>query len=108
MRRISGCVALILVSIGALVVAAQAREPVVRDIGPMVGFRRHESSYTISVADVNKDGWPDVLIGHHGSRPAELFMNQPDGNGGTWGFEPVFRLVDDIHDRPDRHGCAFG
>ncbi|MDP9184510.1 MAG: VCBS repeat-containing protein [Actinomycetota bacterium] len=80
----------------------------VRDVGPMVGFRRHESSYTVAVADVDHDGWPDVLIGHHGSRPAELFMNQPDGEGGTLGFEPVFRLVDTIHARPDRHGCIMG
>lgn len=82
--------------------------PLVRDVGPMVGFRRHESSYTIAVADVNHDRWPDVLIGHHGSRPAELFLDQPDASGGTFGFEPVFRLVDTIHARPDRHGCIFG
>ncbi len=88
--------------------AARSAPPVVRDIGAMVGFRRHESSYTIAVADVNRDRWPDVLIGHHGSRPAELFMNQPDGEGGTFGFEPVMRLVDTIHARPDRHGCIFG
>ncbi len=80
----------------------------VRDVGPMVGFRRHESSYTVSVADVNDDGWDDVLIGHHGSRPAELFVNQPVGRDRTLGFEPVFRLVDTIHARPDRHGCTFG
>ncbi len=87
--------------------AAGSKSLVVRDVGPMVGFRRHESSYTIAVADVNGDGWPDVLIGHHGSRPAELFMNQPL-HGRSIGFEPVFRLVDTIHDRPDRHGCVFG
>jgi FG-GAP-like repeat/FG-GAP repeat len=81
--------------------------PTVRDVGPMVGFRRHESSYTVAVADVNGDGWDDVLIGHHGSRPAELFKNQPSGDT-TLGFEPVMRLVDTIHGRPDRHGCIFG
>ena len=74
----------------------------------MVGFRRHESSYAIAVADVNRDHWPDLLIGHHGSRPAELFLNQPDGQGTTVGFEPVLQLVDTIHERPDRHGCIFG
>jgi hypothetical protein len=56
---------------------------------------------------VNGDGWDDVLIGHHGSRPAELFLNQPV-HGDSIGFEPVFRLVDTIHARPDRHGCIFG
>lgn len=88
--------------------AVRSAPPVVRDVGPMVGFRRHESSYTVAVTDVNGDRLPDVLIGHHGSRPAELFMNQPDGKGGTLGLEPVFRLVDTIHARPDRHGCIFG
>jgi VCBS repeat protein len=98
----------VLVSTAAAAAASSAAEPTVRDVGPMVGFRRHESSYTVAVADVNDDGWPDVLIGHHGSRPAELFLNQPDGAGGTLGFEPVYRLVDTIHARPDRHGCIFG
>lgn len=99
---------LVLMSTAAAATASSAAKPTVRDVGPMVGFRRHESSYTVAVADVNDDGWPDALIGHHGSRPAELFLNQPDGAGGTLGFEPVYRLVDTIHARPDRHGCIFG
>jgi hypothetical protein len=107
MRRVA--LALVVAAL-ALVGAPAVRSatPVVRDVGPMVGFRRHESSYTVAVADVNHDRWADVLIGHHGSRPAELFMNQPDGKGGTFGFEPVLQLVDTIHARPDRHGCIFG
>jgi hypothetical protein len=101
--------AILLVSaMTAVATASSAAGPAVRDVGPMVGFRMHESSYTVAVADVNDDGWPDVLIGHHGSRPAELFLNQPDGAGGTLGFQPVYRLVDTIHARPDRHGCIFG
>ncbi len=80
----------------------------VRDIGQMVGFRRFESSYSVAVADVNGDGWPDVLIDHHGERPAELFQNQPDGSGGTSGFRVLTQLVDTTHHRPDRHGCIIG
>jgi hypothetical protein len=99
---------LMLVATTAAATASSAAKPTVRDVGPMVGMRGHESSYAVAVADVNDDGWPDVLIGHHGSRPAELFLNQPDGAGGTLGFEPVTRLVDTIHARPDRHGCIFG
>lgn len=106
-RRSLLALALALVASVAAAPVQGAQPPRVRDVGPMVGFRRHESSYTVAVADVNGDGWDDVLIGHHGSRPAELFMNQPSGDT-TLGFEPVFRLVDTVHDRPDRHGCIFG
>ena len=98
----------LLVALPGTLPAGGAPTARVRDVGPMVGFRQHESSYTVAVADVNGDGWDDVLIGHHGSRPAELFMNQPRGRGSTLGFEPVMRLVDTVHDRPDRHGCIFG
>jgi FG-GAP-like repeat/FG-GAP repeat len=88
--------------------ATASPRPRVRDIGPLLGFRQSESSYTVSSADVNGDGWPDLLIGHHGSRPAELFLNQPDGHGGTLGFEVAYQLIDTIHARPDRHGCIIG
>jgi hypothetical protein len=81
--------------------------PRVRDIGPLVGFRQHESSYALTVDDVNRDGWEDVLIVHHGSTPSELFVNQPDA-GTTRGYEVVLRLVDTIHGRLDRHGCITG
>jgi FG-GAP-like repeat len=88
--------------------ASGSRTVVVRDIGPLLGFRQHESSYTASASDVNGDGWPDLLIGHHGSRPAELFENQPTTDRGTLGFEVTYQLIDTIHARPDRHGCIVG
>jgi hypothetical protein len=72
-----------------------------------VGFRRHESSYSIAVGDANADGWDDVLIVHHGSTPSELFLNQPYEDG-TLGFEVSARLIDTLHGRLDRHGCIFG
>jgi hypothetical protein len=88
-------------------VAVGDQPPVVRDLGPLVGFRQHESSYALAVGDVDGDGWDDVLIVHHGSRPSELFVNQPDGDR-TLGFEVVLRLVDSLHGRRDRHGCILG
>lgn len=100
-----------LVAIAVLVASAAAtpaREtPLVRDIGPLVGLRQHESSYAVAADDVDGDGWEDLLIVHHGSRPSELFVNQPDG-GTTRGYEVVLRLVDTIHARADRHGCILG
>jgi hypothetical protein len=88
--------------------AAPARQvPQIRDVGPLVGLRQHESSYAVAAGDVNVDGWEDLLIVHHGSRPSELFVNQPDG-GTTRGYEVALRLVDTIHARSDRHGCILG
>jgi hypothetical protein len=80
--------------------------PEVRDIGPLLGLRQHESSYQAVVTDVNGDGWDDFLIVHHGSRPAELFVTDHDDEGAT-GVHIVTRLVDTIHGRLDRHGCAI-
>ena len=110
LSRVPRSIALVL-AVGVLVAsgaAAPAQEtPEVRDLGPLVGFRRHESSYALAVDDVNGDGWEDVLIVHHGSRPSELFLNQPEGDT-TRGYEVALHLVDTIHARPDRHGCIFG
>jgi VCBS repeat protein len=81
--------------------------PRVRDLGPLLGLRQHESSYTIVPDDYDHDGWTDFLIGHHGSRPAELFHNDHDARRST-GVSVALQLVDTIHDRPDRHGCIMG
>ncbi len=110
-RRLFALVAVVSSSLGVApapaVPRAEATGPV-RDLGPLVGFRQHESSYSAAVGDANGDGWDDVLIVHHGSRPSELFVNQPAGDDETLGLEVAFRLVDTIHGRPDRHGCIMG
>ena len=79
----------------------------VRDIGPLLGLRQHESSYSTAVGDYDGDGWTDFLIVHHGSRPSELFHNDHAGDRST-GVSVVLQLIDTIHDRPDRHGCIQG
>lgn len=99
--------ALLLVASAVAAAARDAPPREARDIGPLVGFRQHESSYAVATGDVDADGWEDVLIVHHGSRPSELFVNQPDA-GTTRGYEVALRLVDTIHGRADRHGCIFG
>src|SRR4026209_2451357 len=91
MRRLAIPLFAVVLAALALAPAAAGRpRPRGREVGPMVGFRRYESSYTIAVADVNGDGWDDVLIGHHGSRPAAPFLNQPL-HGRAVGFEGWFR-----------------
>jgi hypothetical protein len=78
-----------------------------RDIGPSLGLRQHESSYAVAVADANVDGFDDFLIVHHGSRPSELFVTDHDDAAPT-GVHIATRLVDTVHERPDRHGCVMG
>ena len=99
----------VLVATGALLAAPDATSQGLRlrDIGPELGLRQHESSYAIAAADANDDGFEDFLIVHHGSRPAELFVTDHDGDVPT-GVHIATRLVDTRHERPDRHGCVIG
>ena len=102
----SSLLVLFVVALFAAPGAAQPA-PTVRDIGPLLGLRQHESSYQTVVTDMNGDGWDDFLIVHHGSRPAELFVTDHDGDRAT-GVHIAARFVDTIHGRLDRHGCAIG
>jgi hypothetical protein len=86
---------------------AATAAPAVRDVGADVGLRRWAGDgYEIDPDDVNRDGWPDLLLGRHGGA-AELFENDPSGGAST-GFSLSYRFVDTIHDRKDRHGCTWG
>jgi FG-GAP-like repeat len=86
---------------------AAASSPAVRDVGVDAGLRQWVGDgYSIEPRDVNHDGWPDLLLGRHGGA-AELFVNDPAGGAST-GFSLAYRFVDTIHDRKDRHGCAWG
>jgi hypothetical protein len=87
--------------------SAAASGPAVRDVGVAAGLRRSVGDgYSIHPDDVNHDGWPDLLLGRHGGA-AELFVNDPAA-GTTTGFDLTYRFIDTIHDRKDRHGCAWG
>jgi hypothetical protein len=107
MRVVVLAIVLGVVATVATPVVAASQQTSVRDIGPSLGLRQHESSYAASVADVNGDGFQDFLIVHHGSRPSELFVTDHDG-GSPRGVHIVTRLVDTVHERPDRHGCVIG
>lgn len=107
MRRALLPLAAVAVVVASAAAVPASRAPQVRDVGPLVGLRQHESSYAVATGDVDRDGWEDLLIVHHGSRPSELFVNQPVG-ATTLGYEVVLRLVDTVHARADRHGCILG
>jgi hypothetical protein len=82
----------------------QAEPAGFRDLGPQVGLRGDVPSYTIIVRDMNVDGWPDLFIGRHGMEAVQYLNEVVDG-------EPVrfvrsATLIDEIHHRNDRHGCA--
>jgi hypothetical protein len=93
----------ILSSVGS----ADASFPQLRDVGAPAGLPQAiDGGYDIQPRDANRDGWPDLFISHHGSG-ASLYLNDAP-NGTSLGFQLAFRFVDTIHDRPDRHGCAWG
>ncbi|HSL12591.1 MAG TPA: VCBS repeat-containing protein [Actinomycetota bacterium] len=107
MRTVALAIVLGVVSAVAAPVVATSQEIAVRDLGPSLGLRQHESSYAVSIADLDADGFDDFLIVHHGSRPSELFVTDHDGGTPT-GVHVATRLVDTVHERPDRHGCVLG
>jgi hypothetical protein len=108
--------AAVLVAAALVVVTPGAPEavaaPEVRDVGRAAGLPRLVGDgYSIDPHDVNHDRWIDLLMGRHGAA-AQLFMNEPvavptTGFAST-GFALAYKFIDTIHDRPDRHGCAWG
>jgi hypothetical protein len=75
-----------------------------RDIGPVVGLEDEAPSYSVAAADMNADGWTDLVISHHG-RAATLHLSEIE-EGVPVGFETSWRFHDDLHGRVDRHACA--
>jgi hypothetical protein len=101
----------VLVAAALIVVTPNAPDamaaPAVRDVGRAAGLPRLVGDgYSIDPRDVNHDRWIDLLMGRHGAA-AQLFMNQPD-TGASTGFALAYKFIDTIHDRNDRHGCAWG
>ncbi len=75
-----------------------------RDIGPLVGLQDEVPSYSVAAADMNADGWTDLVISHHG-RVATLHLSEIEA-GVPVGFVTSWRFHDDLHGRVDRHACA--
>jgi hypothetical protein len=81
-----------------------AIRPRFRDLGPLVGLEEEVPSYSVAAADMNADGWTDLVISHHGL-VAALRLSEVEADAPV-GFETSWRFHDDLHGRVDRHACA--
>lgn len=75
-----------------------------RDLGPLVGLKREAPSFSVAVADLNVDGWSDLVVSRHGW-VAALMLTELQGDVPA-GLVTSWRFHDDIHQRVDRHGCV--
>lgn len=70
------------------------------DVSEIAGVYRWDDSFGASWGDFNGDGWPDLWVGNHGSKPC-LFLNQGDGT-----FKDITAVV--RHDKYfEQHGAAW-
>lgn len=81
--------------------AAQFQVPVFTDVTKLAGFSSPWNllSYSATAGDYNNDGFPDLLISHHGS--ISLWKNNGDGT-----FSDVRSIFDQII-AEDTHGVSF-
>ena len=75
-----------------------------RDLGPLLGLPDEVPSYSVTAADMNSDGWTDLVISRHGL--AGTLLTSRVRAEAPLGFVRSFRFHDDLHGRVDRHGCA--
>src|SRR5690348_13305764 len=72
--------------------------PIAEDMAVPSGLAQTSTTFDAFVNDYNRDGWSDVAIGHHGTGPLQLFVNQQNGTF----VEPNPGLFPSA----DRHDCA--
>lgn len=77
-----------------------AGTPIAVDQAASAGIAQLTNTWDSTIADFDRDGWPDILLGRHGQGPAQLWINDREGHfdqaaAGTF----VTR---------DRHGCSAG
>lgn len=89
------CAATFLTAI--FVVVATATAPPFRDISRSAGLLWNKGPKLkyggACVADLNADGWPDLMFSHHGRTRLEIYLNRRDG---TFKRSP-WSLLSDVH-----------
>lgn len=68
---------------------------------PVSGISHKAQSYGASWGDVNGDGWPDIWVGNHNSKPS-LYLNNKNGT-----FTNIIDQVWSGDAHADTHGAAW-
>lgn len=72
-----------------------------REVTTDAGIHHAGTSFGASWGDFNGDGWPDLWVGNHNSKPS-LYLNRQDG-----GFENIIDQVWSGDPKADTHGAAW-
>ena len=65
------------------------------------GIHHAGTTYGASWGDFNADGWPDLWVGNHNTKPT-LYLNKQDGT-----FENIIDQVWSGDSKADTHGVAW-
>ena len=72
-----------------------------KEVTADVGINHAGTSYGASWGDFNADGWPDLWVGNHNTKPT-LYLNKRDGT-----FENIIDQVWSGDPKADTHGAAW-
>ncbi len=72
-----------------------------QEVTAEAGITHRGKTWGASWGDFNSDGWPDLWVGNHNSKPC-LYLNQADGT-----FTDVIDEVWDADPLADTHGAAW-